>query len=127
MKKTLLMAGAVALVLAVLPASSAYAGPESKCKACHSFSDQNVVGPGLKGVFGRLAGTHPGFHYKFTKYIKPGKDWRWTEANLRMWILNSKKAIKVLTGNPKARTKMPPQHVKGAKADKIIAFLKGLK
>jgi len=44
-----------------------------------------------------------------------------------MWIDNSKKAIKKLTGNKKAETKMAPQQVKGADADEVIAFLKNLK
>jgi len=126
MKKSLLIAGVLALVFAVLPLSSAYAGPESKCAVCHKFTDKNNVGPGLKGVFGRKAGTHPGFKYKFTKYIK-GDAWTWDEEHLRAWMNNSKKAIKKFTGNKHAKTKMPPQHVKGKKADAVIAFLKGLK
>jgi len=125
MNKTLIIAAA-ALLLAALPASGAYAGPEAKCKACHKFSARNNVGPGLLGVVGRKAGTHPGFKYKFTKYIK-GDAWTWDEEHLRKWILNSKKAIKEFTGNKHAKTKMPPQHVKGKKADAVIAFLKGLK
>ncbi len=126
MKKSLLIAGTVAMVFAVLPVSNAYAGPEAKCKVCHKFTTKNSVGPGLQGIIGRKAGTNPGFRYKFTKYIK-GDAWTWNEKNLRAWMDNSKKAIKVLTGNKKAKTKMMPQHVTGAKADAIIAFLKGLK
>ncbi len=120
-----MLAAMVAVTFVFLPAT-AQAGAESRCKICHSFSDSNRVGPGLKGVYGRKAGTHPGYKYKFTKYIK-GEPWVWDEAHLKAWMLNSKKAIKVFTGNPKAKTKMPAQHVKGKKADEIIAFLKGLK
>lgn len=126
MKKSLFFASALALAILFLPISSASAGPESKCKACHNFADKNAVGPGLKGVFGRKAGTHPGYKYKFTKYIK-GDAWTWDEEHLRAWMNNSKKAIKKFTGNKHAKTKMPPQHVKGKKADAVIAFLKGLK
>lgn len=124
--KLLLIAGAIVMVSVIMPASNAYASPEAKCKACHNFTDKNKVGPGLKGIFGRKAGTHPGFKYKFTKYIK-GDAWTWDEENLRAWINNSKKAIKELTGNKKAKTKMGSQHIKGANADKVIVFLKGLK
>jgi len=120
------MTGALALMFAALPVSGAYAGPEAKCKACHKFTTKNNVGPGLQGVVGRKAGTNPGFKYKFTKYIK-GDAWTWDEEHLRKWMNNSKKAIKEFTGNKKAKTKMPPQHVKGKKADTVIAFLKGLK
>ncbi len=125
-RKLLLMISAVVLVFSMLPVSDAYAGPEVKCKACHKFTEKNNVGPGLKGVFGRKAGTQPGFKYKFTKYIK-GDAWTWNEENLRAWIDNSKKAVKKLTGNKKAKTKMQPQHVTGADADAVIAFLKSLK
>ena len=125
MRGVFLIGCALVLALATLPASNAYAGAEGKCKACHKFSDANSVGPGLKGIIGRKAGTHPGFNYKFTKYIK-GEPWTWDETHLRKWILNSKKAIREFTGNKKAKTKMPPQHVKGKKADEVIAFLKSL-
>jgi len=125
MKKLGLMAAVIA-VLSILPVSGVYAGPESKCKACHKFTTKNSVGPGLQGVVGRKAGTNPGFKYKFTKYIK-GDAWTWDEEHLRAWINNSKKAVKKFTGNKKAKTKMPPQRVKGKKADAVIAFLKGLK
>jgi len=126
MKKSLWIAGAILLVSAALPTFSAYAGAEAKCKMCHNFTDKNKVGPGLKGVVGRKAGTHAGFKYKFTKYIK-GDAWTWDEEHLRAWMNNSKKAIKKFTGNKHAKTKMPPQHVKGKKADAVIAFLKDLK
>jgi len=122
-KYLLLVVGCVA-VLGFSAIPSATAGPEGKCRACHDFGDKNKVGPGLKGIVGRKAGTHPGYTYKFTKYIKPGKAWVWDEEHLRKWMNNSKKAIKEFTGDPNAKTKMGKQHVKGKKADKIFAFLK---
>jgi len=121
-----LIASAVALLFAAFPVPGVHAGAEAKCKACHKFTTKNSVGPGLQGIVGRKAGTNPGFKYKFTKYIK-GDAWTWDEENLRAWIDNSKKAVKKLTGNKKAKTKMPPQHVKGATADAVIVFLQGLK
>jgi len=106
-----------------LAASDAYAGPEKRCLACHSFGDKNNMGPGLKGVFGRKAGTHPGFEYSGLK----GADWVWDEENLRKWIYDAPTSIKELTGDDKAKTKMPRYKYKGAKADKVIEFLKTLK
>lgn len=126
MKKTVMIASVAAMLVSVSLPMAAHAGAESRCKSCHSFTDKNKNGPGLKGVFGRTAGTHAGYKYKFTKYIK-GEPWVWDEEHLRAWMLDSRKAVKKFTGNPKAKTKMGPQHVKGAKADEIIAFLKGLK
>jgi len=126
LKKTLFVVGALAMAFVLWPVSSAHAGAESKCKACHYFTAKNKVGPGLLGVFGREAGSVEGYRYKFTKYIK-GDPWVWDEENLKLWIDNSKKAIKKLTGNKKARTKMNAQHFKGEEADAVIAFLKELK
>jgi len=105
----------------------------NKCKICHSLGAKLKVGPGLgkgngiPGIFGRKAGTFPGFKYKFTKYIKPGKAWVWDEAHLRQWECDSKKAIKAFTGDAEARTKMPPQHLCGpAKQDAAIAALRSI-
>ena len=45
----------------------------AKCKACHVVDkDQNKVGPSLKGVIGRTAGTHPNFKFS-TGMIEAGK------------------------------------------------------
>ena len=122
MKKIVMIAAAAAMI-AGFTAGNAYAGAEAKCKACHDFGSKHKVGPGLAGVFGRAAGS--------TDFAKYGDDlkkggWNWDEEHLRKWIENSKKAIKEFSGNDGAKTKMPPQKLTGAKADEVIAFLKGL-
>jgi len=105
-------------------ALGAGAGNGITCKMCHDFTTgKNKIGPSLKGVLGRKAGTYPGYKYKFTRYIK-GEPWIWTEEKLRKWDSNSEKAIKEFTGNPKARTLMPPQHRTGGAEDEIISFIK---
>jgi len=121
MKKYLLLVLGCVAVLGFSTIPEATAGPAGKCKACHSFGDKNKVGPGLKGIVGRKAGTHPGF--KYSDSLK-NADWVWDEDHLRKWVHNSKKAIKEFTGDSHARTKMGKQNVKGKKADKLIAFLK---
>ncbi|MDQ6950147.1 MAG: cytochrome C [Mariprofundales bacterium] len=139
MKKILMMAAAAAFVAGTVVATptSADAAAYNKCKACHNFSAKKKVGPGWgkgdtghgtqSGIFDREAGASPGFRYKFTKYIKDGKAWKWDEAHLRKWMCNSKDAVKEFTGNPKARTKMPPQHVcDPSKQNEVIAFMKTL-
>ncbi len=126
MKKMLMIAAAAAFVLGFngLTATDSHAAAWAKCKACHNFTNKNKVGPGLAGVFGRKAGSAPGFRYKYTKY---GSDWTWDEAHLKKWICNSKKAIKEFTGNKKAKTKMTPQKIcDPAKQDEVIAKLKSV-
>jgi len=123
MKKNILLALCCMALLGTVSVPVANAGPEGRCRACHDFGEKNKTGPALKGIMGRKAGTYPGF--KYSDSLKNG-GWTWNEENMRKWIYDSKAAIKELTGNPCAKTKMAKQKVKGAKADKIIAFLKGL-
>ncbi len=124
MKKILMIAATSAFLVSGFAATEAVAGAEKKCKTCHNFTHKGKVGPGLLGVFGRKAGKSG-----FKKHSKAliNADWTWDEAHLRKWICNSKKAVKEFTGNPKAKTKMPPQKMCGEKGDEIIAFLKQLK
>jgi len=104
----------------------------NRCKACHDLGVRARVGPGLgkgdgvPGVFGREAGTFPGFRYKFTKYIN-GRAWAWDSSHLRPWLCDSKKAVRTFTGNTRARTKMPAQHIcDPARQDAIIAALRAI-
>ncbi len=123
---------AVASSLPVIPAvESAMAGDAGrgqslarKCKTCHNFTAKKKVGPGLKGVFGRKAGVMPDM--KYSSALAAG-GWVWNEKNLAIWLCDSKKAVKILSGNASAKTKMSPQRIcdAGKQAD-LIAFLKTL-
>jgi len=98
-----------------------------KCAVCHNFDTKKKVGPGLAGVFGRRAGSVPGFKYKFTGFIQSGKAWRWDEAHLSAWVCDAKKAVKDFTGDPSAKTKMGVQRIcDTTKQVDLIAYLKTL-
>jgi len=112
----------VALGFSAVP--NAFAGPEGRCKMCHDFGTKHMVGPGLKGVVGRKAGSTD--FGRYSAGLKAG-GWVWDEDHLRKWIDDSTKAIQEFSGDANAKTSMPPQRVKGAQADAIIEFLKGLK
>lgn len=127
MKKLLITVASTACIaasLAMVPATAQAGAAWGKCQACHSFGEQHKVGPALKGVVGRAAGKSG-----FTKHSKSLKNanWTWSEENLRAWICNSKKAVKALSGDEHAKTKMPPQKIcDPAKQDEVIAKLKSL-
>lgn len=60
-----------------------------RCKACHAAdSEQNKVGPYLKGVYGREAGAVPG--YKYSKAMASA-GFIWDEAALNAFLENPKK------------------------------------
>ncbi len=90
----------------------------AKCKACHvADEDKNKVGPSLKGVIGRTAGTHEGFKYS-TAMIDAGKGGLvWDEAKLTTYL-----------HDPKAMVKGTKMAFPGLKNDadiaNVIAYLK---
>lgn len=89
-----------------------------KCKACHvSDTDQNKIGPSLKGLIGRTAGTHEGFKYSAAMMDAGKGGMVWDEATLTTYLHDPKGVVK--------GTKMA---FPGLKEDKdvadVIAYLK---
>lgn len=117
--KKYLMITATLLLVSGITATQAKAGAESVCKSCHTFEKggKNKNGPNLFGIVGRYAGYIEDF--KYGRYLKTA-DFRWDEERIRAWIKDSKSVAKA----DGKKTKMPAQHITGAKADEIIAFLK---
>jgi cytochrome c len=67
----------------------------AKCKACHvADTDQNKIGPTLKGVIGRTAGTFEG--YKFSPaMVEAGKGGLvWDDATLTEYLKAPKTMVK---------------------------------
>ncbi|MGU3536558.1 c-type cytochrome [Methylobacterium sp. A54F] len=112
----LILGAALALLLPVsAQAQDAAAGEKAfaPCKACHAFG-KNGVGPDLKGVVGRKAGSHEGYNYSAA--LK-GSGLTWDEANLKEWIKDPKAKV---PGN-----KMVYPGLKDdKKLDDLIAYLK---
>ena len=102
---------------AALAEGDAAAGEKvfKKCKTCHSFDPgKRKLGPHLKGVVGRKAGSVEGF--KYSKAMA-GSDITWNEANLDKFLTKPKAFLK--------KTKMSFAGLKkeGQRAD-LIAYLK---
>jgi cytochrome c len=86
----------VALLLALPSAARADPGPGEKqfltsCGVCHTAEKGGGTrqGPNLFGVYGRKAGTLPGFNYSAA--LKNG-GWVWDETTLDVWITNAQAA-----------------------------------
>lgn len=123
MLRTILSVCSLALVLAVLSAGGASAADVkkgkkvfNKCKACHYVNkDKHKLGPSLKGVFGRKAGTAEGFK-KYSKAMK-GADIVWDDKTMAEFLKKPKKYIK--------GTKMSFAGLKKQKQiDDVIAYMK---
>jgi len=99
MKKTILRTAATALLaLAATNVSMANGDPVKgeksfrKCKACHSFDPaKRMMGPSLKGVYGRQAGTLEG--YKYSKAFE-ASDVVWDDETLGAYLTAPRKFIK---------------------------------
>lgn len=98
----------------------------TKCQSCHTFgpNQKGKLGPNLFGVVGQQAGKSQNFRYG-SALAKA--DFTWNEQNLTEWICHSGKAIKNLTGNPYASTRMSAQKVCGQDAKDLVAYLRTLK
>jgi cytochrome c len=110
---------AALLVATVMTVTAEAAGDAARgealyrdCQACHSF-DKNQIGPMHRGVFGRTAGSVPGFDY--SEALKNAKI-VWTEANLDKWLADPE----VLVPGSKMYFSVDKA---GDRAD-LIAFLK---
>jgi cytochrome c len=86
-----------------------------QCAACHNAdSTATKIGPGLKGLFGRKAGSVDGFPYSDAMRAS---GLTWDEANLRAYLTNPKAKV---PGN-----RMPFGGVKDPqKLEDLLAYLK---
>ncbi len=115
---TLALAFAAALGSgAALAEGDAEAGKKvfKKCKTCHTFDPgKKKIGPHLKGVVGRKAGSVEG--YKYSKAMA-GTDITWDEANLDQFLTKPKAFVK--------KTKMSFRGLsKESQRADVIAYLK---
>lgn len=97
--------------LAALPAPYSQADLDNgrrvfaRCRSCHTITPggPNMTGPNLHGIFGRTAGTHPGFNYSAP--VKTA-GFAWNAAQVDDWLENPRTFLPgnkmIFPGLPKA-------------------------
>ena len=91
----MLSLASLALGAASLPAASAGDAARGAntygtlCSGCHAV-DENRVGPAHRGVFGRKAGSAPGYGYSSAV---ASSSIVWSEETLDRWLTNPEKLI----------------------------------
>ncbi|GJD61075.1 c-type cytochrome [Methylobacterium frigidaeris] len=110
MRQLILGAALAALLPFAAQAQDAAAGEKAfaPCKACHAFG-KNGVGPDLKGVIGRKAGTHEGYNYSAAM---KNSGLTWDESTFRDYI-----------HDPKAKVPGTKMIYAGMKDDKKVSDL----
>jgi len=111
-----------AVILASLPAPYNAADLDNgrrafaRCRSCHTINEggSNMTGPNLWGVFGRVAGTHPGYNYSAP--VKAA-GFVWDAERLDHWLENPRT---FLPGNKMTFPGLPDP----TDRRDVIAFLK---
>jgi cytochrome c len=88
----------LAALIILAPSARAAGDPDvgkrvfGRCHTCHSVDPRNdrMVGPNLHGLFGRRAGSLPGFEYS---EAMRGAGFVWSEATLPDYIRNPKAVV----------------------------------
>lgn len=88
----------------------------ARCRACHTLNEggPNTTGPNLFGVFGREAGSHPGYNYSTA--VRDA-DFTWDAERLDHWLENPREFLR---GNKMSFPGIPDPEDRRD----VIAFLK---
>ncbi|MDA0260905.1 MAG: c-type cytochrome [Proteobacteria bacterium] len=95
-----------------------------KCTACHSLDPaKKKIGPTLKGIIGRPAGSIEGFKYSSTYGEAQKKGLIWTGEEIVKYLENPKKYLAAYLGIAKAKSKMTARFKKIADRENVVAYL----
>jgi cytochrome c len=123
---------AAAAALAALVSAPALAQDVEKgksqfgqCRACHSLdAGKNGVGPSLKGVFGRQAGTAEKYAYSSDMKAAGQKGLKWDEAMLMDYLADPAAFLKKYLAKDSVSNKMPNKFPDETLRKNVIAYLK---
>ncbi len=134
MRNTILLTGALALVMAASMSAAFTPGDPvrgqtvfKKCSSCHSVEEgkNRPTGPNLLGVFGRQAGI---VEFRFSEsLVEAGAAGLvWTPELMNAYITDPKQFLKDTLGVSKVRNKMKYKMRKEEDRADVIAFLMSL-
>ena len=96
-----------------------------KCSACHSLDPaKKKLGPTLKNIIGRTAGSIEGFKYSSSYIDARKKGLVWTEEEIVKYLVNPKKYLAAYLGVKKAKSRMTARFKKIADRENVVAYLK---
>ena len=123
---------AVAAAFAALASAPALAQDVEKgksqfgqCRACHSLdAGKNGVGPSLKGIFGRQAGTVEKYTYSSDMKAAGEKGLKWDDAQMMDYLADPGAFLKKYLSKESVSNKMPNKFPDEALRKNVIAYLK---
>ena len=96
-----------------------------KCAVCHSLDPaRRKLGPTLRGVVGRAAGSVEGYKYSSSYVEAGGKGLVWTEAEIVEYLANPKKYLAAYLGIKRAKSRMTARFSKLADRENVVAYLR---
>jgi len=96
-----------------------------KCSACHSLDpSKKKLGPTLKNIIGRPAGSIEGFKYSNSYFDARKKGLVWTEEEIIKYLVNPKKYLATYLGVKRAKSKMTARFKKIKDRENVVAYLK---
>ena len=121
------IAAAVTLAAAPALAQDAEQGKSQfgQCRACHSLDAGKIgVGPSLKGIFGRTAGTAEKYTYSSDMKAAGEKGLKWDEASMSEYLADPGAFLKKYLAKDTVSNKMPNKFPDEPLRKNIIAYLK---
>ncbi len=99
-----------------------------KCDVCHDVGEKarDKPAPNLNGIFGRAAGAVESFKYSNGMTGAAENGLVWSEAKIFAYIADPRSYLREVSGNPKAKAKMPLRLKKEKDRSDVIAYLKSV-
>ena len=122
-----ILPAAVAFACGAAQAADAEQGAKNfrQCETCHDLgAGKAKVGPSLRRIMGRTAGTGEGFAYSEDLVAAGRKGLKWDEASLMAYLADPSAFLKAYLGKEQVTNKMQNKYAKEDFRADVIAYLK---